>query len=181
MKTIKTIITANSKKLILALVLISAFSIQANAQRFVYIDMEYILENLPEYTKAQTELDQVAENWRAEIAAKMEDVENSYKRFQSEQVLMNEKMKADKIAEIEAKEKDVKDFQRAKFGPDGELFKKRQELIKPIQDKIYKQIQILAEEKSYDFIFDKSSNTQMLFASEKYNKSADILVAVKKQ
>lgn len=181
MKTIKTAIRTNTKKLILALVLISAFSAQATAQRFVYVDMEYILENLPEYTKAQTELDQVAENWRAEIAVKMEDVENSYKRFQSEQVLMNEKMKADKIAEIEAKEKAVKDYQRTKFGPDGELFKKRQELIKPIQDKIYKQIQILAEEKSYDFIFDKSSNTQMLFASEKYNKSADILVAVKKQ
>lgn len=181
MKTIKTTIIASSKKIILALVLISAFSVQATAQRFVYIDMEYILENLPEYTKAQAQLDQVAETWRAEIAVKMEDVENSYKRFQSEQVLMNEKMKADKIVEIEAKEKAVKDYQRAKFGPDGELFKKRQELIKPIQDKIYKQIQILAEEKSYDFIFDKSSNTQMLFASEKYNKSADILVAVKKQ
>lgn len=181
MKTIKTALIANSKRIILALVLISAFSVQASAQRFVYVDMEYILENLPEYTKAQQQLDQIAEGWRAEIAAKMEDVETSYKRFQSEQVLMNEKMKTDKIAEIEAKEKAVKDFQRAKFSPDGELFKKRQELIKPIQDKIYKQIEIMAAEKSYDFIFDKSSGMQMLFASDKFDKSAAILVAVKKQ
>lgn len=181
MKAIVKAIKGNSKRIVLALLLITAVTVNLNAQRFVYVDMEYILENLPEYTSAQAQLDQIAENWRAEIATKMEDVENSYKRFQSEQVLMNEKMKADKIAEIEAKEKGVKDFQRDKFGPSGELFKKRQELIKPIQDKIYKQIQIMAQEKSYDFIFDKSSGLQMLFASDKYDKSAVILAAVKNQ
>lgn len=181
MKTIKNSIIANSKRIVLALLLITAFSVNASAQRFVYVDMEYILENLPEYNKAQDQLDNIAENWRAEIATMMQDVETSYKRFQSEQVLMNEKMKADKIAEIEAKEKAVKDFQREKFGPNGELFLKRQELIKPIQDKIYKQIQILAEEKSYDFIFDKSSGMQMLFANEKYDKSAFILAAIRNQ
>ncbi|MGB0885632.1 MAG: OmpH family outer membrane protein [Chitinophagales bacterium] len=181
MKTIINKIKNNSKKLILALVLISAFNINANAQRFVYVDMEYILDNLPEYKKAQEKLDDVAEAWRAEIATKMEDVETSYKRFQSEQVLMNDKMKGDKIAEIEAKEKAVKEYQRDKFGPNGELFKKRQELIKPIQDKIYKQIEILAQEKSYDFILDKSSGIQMLYANEKYDKSAFILAALKTQ
>lgn len=179
MKTIKNSLIANSKKIVLALLLMTAFSVDASAQRFVYVDMEYILEKLPDYTNAQKQLDQIAENWRAEIATMMEDVERSYKRFQSEQVLMNEKMKADKITEIEAKEKAVKDFQREKFGPNGELFKKRQELIKPIQDNIYKQIQILAEEKSYDFIFDKSSGMQMLFADEKYDKSAFILAALR--
>jgi outer membrane protein len=175
MKTIKQ----NLKTIIVTLVMIIGLSFNANAQRFVYVDMDYILENLPAYNNAQANLDKLAESWRSEIATKMEDVETSYKRFQAEQVLMNEKMKSEKIAEIEAKEKDVKEFQKAKFGPSGELFKKRQELIKPIQDKIYKQIQLLAEEKSYDFIFDKSSGIQMLFANKKYDKSAQILTAVK--
>lgn len=171
-----------SSKVIALLILIFAFSYQnINAQRFVYVDMEYILENLPEYVKAQEQLDKIAEEWRAEVALKMEDVESSYKKFQAEQVLMNEKMKADKIAEIEAKEKAVKDFQREKFGPTGELFKKRQELVKPIQDKIYKQIKLYAEEKSYDFILDKSSGVQMLYASDKFDKSSAILAALKSQ
>ena len=97
MKTIKNSLIANSKRIVLALLLITAFSANANAQRFVYVDMDYILENLPEYSKAQEKLDAVSESWRAEIATKMEDVETSYKRFQSEQVLMNDKMKSEKI------------------------------------------------------------------------------------
>lgn len=177
MKTIKQ----NLKTIVVTLLMVTTIGLSVNAQRFVYVDMDYILENLPQYTKAQEKLDAISEGWRNEIAIKMEDVETSYKKFQAEQVLMNEKMKSEKIVQIEAKEKALKEFQRAKFGPNGELFKKRQELIKPIQDKIYKQIQILAEEKSYDFIFDKSSGIQMLFANKKYDKSAYILTEVKKQ
>lgn len=172
---------AITKKIILSLVLIASISLSATAQRFAYVDMEYILENLPAYTKAQKTLDQTAEQWRAEVAVKMQEVENAYKKFQAEQVLMNEKMKADKIAEIEAKEKAIKEYQKAKFGPNGELFKKRQQLIKPIQDKIYKQIELLAQEKSYDFILDKSSGVQMLYANKRYDRSAIILAALKKQ
>lgn len=172
---------AITKKIILSLVLIASISLSATAQRFAYVDMEYILENLPAYTKAQNTLDQTAEQWRAEVAVKMQEVENAYKKFQAEQVLMNEKMKADKIAEIEAKEKAIKEYQKAKFGPNGELFKKRQQLVKPIQDKIYKQIELLAQEKSYDFILDKSSGVQMLYANKRYDKSAIILAALKKQ
>lgn len=172
---------AITKKIILSLVLIASISLSASAQRFAYVDMEYILENLPAYTKAQNTLDQTAEQWRAEVAVKMQEVENAYKKFQAEQVLMNEKMKADKIAEIEAKEKAIKEYQKAKFGPNGELFKKRQQLVKPIQDKIYKQIELLAQEKSYDFILDKSSGVQMLYANKRYDKSAIILAALKKQ
>lgn len=172
---------AITKKIILSLILIASISLSATAQRFAYVDMEYILENLPAYTKAQNTLDQTAEQWRAEVAVKMQEVENAYKKFQAEQVLMNEKMKADKIAEIEAKEKAIKEYQKAKFGPNGELFKKRQQLVKPIQDKIYKQIELLAQEKSYDFILDKSSGVQMLYANKRYDKSAIILAALKKQ
>lgn len=174
-------IKENLKTVLLTFIMVASIGISnVNAQRFVYVDMDYILENLPEYQKAQKELDKMAETWRAEISVKMQEVETSYKRFQAEQVLMNEKMKAEKIADIETKEKEIKDLQRKRFGQNGDLFQKRQELIKPIQDKIYKQIQLLAEEKSYDFIFDKSSGIQMLFANKKYDKSAFILAALKK-
>lgn len=170
----------NLKTIVLTFIMIAGIGLNVNAQRFVYVDMDYILENLPEYIKAQKQLDVLAEQWRSEISTKMQDVETSYKRFQAEQVLMNEKIKTEKINELEAKEKEVKDLQRQKFGQNGELYQKRQTLIKPIQDKIYKQIQLLAEEKSYDFIFDKSSGIQMLFANKKYDKSAQILVALKR-
>lgn len=170
----------NLKTIVLTFIMIAGIGLNVNAQRFVYVDMDYILENLPEYIKAQKQLDVLAEQWRSEISTKMQDVETSYKRFQAEQVLMNEKIKTEKINELEAKEKEVKDLQRQKFGQNGELYQKRQALIKPIQDKIYKQIQLLAEEKSYDFIFDKSSGIQMLFANKKYDKSAQILVALKR-
>ena len=174
-------IKENLKTVLLTFIMLTSIGISnVNAQRFVYVDMDYILENLPEYQNAQKQLDKIAEDWRAEISVKMQDVETSYKRFQAEQVLMNEKMKAEKIADIEAKEKEVKELQRKRFGPNGDLFQKRQELIKPIQDKIYKQIQLLAEEKNYDFIFDKSSGIQMLYANKKYDKSAFILAALKK-
>ena len=121
----------------------------------------------------------MAETWRAEIATMMEDVETSYKRFQSEQVLMNETMKSEKITEIEAKEKAVKDFQREKFGPNGELFKKRQELVKPIQDKVYAAIEAYAKKRGYDFVYDRSSNASMLYANPELDKTQDLIDALK--
>ena len=143
--------------------------------------MDYILSNLPEYEQAQTQLDNIAENWRKEVSAKMDEVDQLYKKFQAEQVLLTEPMKKQRIEEIEKKEKEVKDFQKGKFGPQGELFKKRQELVKPIQDKIYDEVQNFAKTKGYDFIFDKSNGTAMLFANERYDKSADILNAGKRK
>jgi outer membrane protein len=98
-----------------------------------------------------------------------------FKSYQAEQVLMTEQMKQQKIKELETAEKEVIELKTAKFGPNGELFKKRQELIKPIQDKLYDEVQKYAQAKSYDFVFDKSSGPSMVFASEKFNKSDDIL------
>jgi outer membrane protein len=123
-------------------------------------------------------LDKVSAAWQKEVEAKMKSVDDTYKQFQAEQVLMTEPMKQQKIKEIEAKEKEVKEFQKAKFGPSGELFKKRQELIKPIQDKIYNEVQKYAVAKGFDFVFDRSSGPSMLYASEKMNKSDDILAAL---
>ncbi|MBL0308852.1 MAG: OmpH family outer membrane protein [Bacteroidetes bacterium] len=153
-------------------------SISGFAQKFAYVDMEYILGKMPQYSEAQKQLDAVAAGWQKEVEAKMKSVDDMYKQFQAEQVLMTEPMKQQKIKEIEAKEKDVKEFQKDKFGPSGELFKKRQELIKPIQDKIYEEIQKFALAKTFDFIFDRSSGPTMLYAGDKYNKSDDILSAL---
>jgi outer membrane protein len=108
----------------------------------------------------------------------MKQVDDAYKQFQAEQVLMTDQMKAQKIKEIEQKERDVKEFQKTKFGPGGDLFKKRQELVKPTQDKIYDEMKKYAEAKGYDIIFDKSSGPMMLYASERLNKSDDILSAL---
>ena len=148
------------------------------AQKFAFVDMEYILGKMPQYAEAQKQLDKTAEGWQKEVEAKMKTVDDAYKQFQAEQVLMTEPMKQQKIKEIEGKEKEVKDLQKSKFGPNGELFKKRQELIKPIQDKIYNEIQKYAIAKGFDFVFDRSSGPTMLYASDRYNKSNDILDAL---
>jgi outer membrane protein len=153
-------------------------SVSTYAQKFAFVDVEYILNKMPTYTEAQKQLDKIAEGWQKEVESRMKSVDDMYKQFQAEQVLMTEPMKQQKIKDIEAKEKEVKDFQKAKFGPNGELFKKRQELIKPIQDKIYNEVQKYALAKGYDFIFDRASGPTMLYASDRYNKSEDILSAL---
>ena len=148
------------------------------AQKFAYVDMEYILSKMPQYTEAQKQLDKTAENWQKDVEARMKTVDDMYKQFQAEQVLMTDPMKQQKIKEIEAKEKEVKEYQKSKFGPNGDLFKKRQELIKPVQDKIYDEVQKYAIAKGYDFIFDRSSGPTMLYATDRLNKSDDILSAL---
>lgn len=161
-------------------ILIAALIVSATsfAQKFAFVDMDYILNKMPQYTEAQKQLDKIAEGWQKEVEGKMKQVDDMYKQFQAEQVLMTEAMKQQKIKEIETKEREVKDFQKSKFGPSGELFKKRQELVKPIQDKIYTEIQKYCVAKSLDFIFDRSSGPTMLYASDKFNKSDDILAAL---
>jgi outer membrane protein len=160
---------------IIAVLLVSASTF---AQKFAYVDMEYVLGKLPQYADAQKQLDKVADGWQKDVESRMKAVDDMYKQFQAEQVLMTDPMKQQKIKEIEGKEKEVKEYQKSKFGPNGELFKKRQELIKPIQDKIYDEIQKYAIAKGYDFVFDRSSGPTMLYASDRYNKSDDILSAL---
>lgn len=167
------------KKTLLVLVMIATVATGLMAQRFAYVDVEYILDNLPEYKLAQQQLDNFAQAKSKEVEARMKAIETEFKKFQAEQVLMTDQMKQNKIKEIEDMERSAKEFQRSIFGPDGEMFKKRQELIKPIQDKIFDKIQLLAKEKSFDFIFDKSSGTQMLYANDKHDRSQDIINALK--
>lgn len=166
------------KKIITAVAAILLMSATTYAQKFAFVDMDYILGKMPTYTEAQKQLDKVAEGWQKDVEAKMKTVDEMYKQFQAEQVLMTEPMKQQKIKDIEAKEREVKEFQKAKFGPSGELFKKRQELVKPIQDKIYNEVSKYAVAKGFDFIFDRSSGPTMLYAGDRFNKSDDILSAL---
>jgi outer membrane protein len=165
-------------KKVLTVAAIILVSITAQAQKFAFVDMDYILGKMPTYAEAQKQLDKIAEGWQKDVEAKMKNIDEMYKQFQAEQVLMTEPMKQQKIKEIEAKERDVKEYQKAKFGPNGELFKKRQELVKPIQDKIYNEVSKYAVAKGFDFIFDRSSGPTMLYAGDKHNKSDDILSAL---
>lgn len=146
-----------------------------NAQRFFYVDSEYILENIPEYKDAQQKLDQLSINWQKDIEAKYATIEKLYNEFQAEQILLTEDMKRKREKAILDKEKEVKEFQKQKFGFEGELFRKKQELVKPIQDKIYGVIKKIASEQNYAVVFDKSSDLIFLFSNPKYDKSDEVL------
>src|SRR5436190_1464041 len=148
------------------------------AQKYAYVNTEYILENIPEYKTAQQQLDNLSLGWQKEIEDRYAIIDKLYKAYQAEQVLLTEEMKRRRQEEISQKEKDVKDLQKQRFGYEGDLFKKKQELIKPIQDKIYNAVKKLATEGSYAVIFDKSSDLIMLYTNPKYDKSDDILTAL---
>ena len=164
------------KKILLSIVLIAGLAFSAQAQRFCIVDMDYILEKIPEYNQAQEEINALANQWKQEIDVQFESVEKAYTKFQAEQVLMTEQMKKQKIEEIEGLERKAKEMQKEKFGPDGALFKKRQELVKPIQDRIYEKIELFAKDKSYEAIFDKSAaGIGILYFGDRLDKSEDIL------
>jgi len=164
------------KKLIVLLAML--FSAEAYAQKYCYVDTQYILDNISEYKSAQQQLDQLSVSWQKEVEAKYAFIDKLYKDFQAEQILLTEEMKKKRENEIVAKEKEAKEFQKQKFGFEGELFKKKQELVKPIQDKIYNAIKKMATEQSYAVVFDKSSDLIMLYANPKFDKSDDILNAM---
>ncbi|MFZ4632629.1 MAG: OmpH family outer membrane protein, partial [Saprospiraceae bacterium] len=164
---------------ITALLLLS-LPLISSAQRLAYVDVNAILESMPEYTKAQESLDKLATQWRQEIAKQQDEVKGMYSKYQAEQVLMSEDMKKKREEEIMNKEKEVREAQRVKFGPEGALFKKREELVKPIQDRVYNAITQFAEEKGFEFIFEKGSASGMLFADPKYDKTEDVKSMVKR-
>ncbi len=153
-------------------------SSQLLAQKYAYIDSKYILENISEYKAAQQQLDQLSVAWQKDIESKYANIDKLYQDYQAEQILLTEDMKRKRETEITNKEKEVKEFQKQKFGYEGELFKKKQELVKPIQDKIYTAVKKLATDQSYAVIFDKSGDLIMLYSNPKYDKSDDILAAM---
>jgi outer membrane protein len=164
----------------IAALLLLSLPLISTAQRLAYVDVNAILESMPEYQKAQESLDKLATQWRQEIAKQQDEVKGMYSKYQAEQVLMSEDMKKKREEEIMNKEKEVREAQRVKFGPEGALFKKREELVKPIQDRVYNAITQFAEEKGFEFIFEKGSASGMLFADPKYDKTEDVKSMVKR-
>ena len=146
------------------------------AQKFATVDSEYILSNMPEYKQAQKELDDISVQWQKEVESKFLVVDKLDKAFQAESVLLPEDLKTKKENEIISAEKEAKDLQKQRFGNNGELSKKRSELVKPIQDKIYNAIEKIAQEKSYSVIFDKASGATILYVDAKTDVS-DLILA----
>jgi len=152
------------------------FALAANAQKFAYIDTEYILKNIPDYSEAQKQLDALSKQWQSDIERREKAIENMYKDFQAEEILLTEKMKDKRKEDIIKKEDELREFQKEKFGVDGELFKKRKELVKPIQEKMYKAVRETANIGRYSIIFDKASReASIVYTNPKYDKSDDIL------
>ncbi|MEQ1746754.1 MAG: OmpH family outer membrane protein [Saprospiraceae bacterium] len=156
------------------------FAATAFAQRIAYVDVNAVLESIPEYQKAQEQLDKVATQWRQEIAQQQDAIKGLYSKFQAEQVMLSEEMKKQREDEILNKEKEVRETQRRKFGPEGDLFKKREELVKPIQEKVYATIERFATDKGFEYIFEKGSASGMLFADKKHDKTEEIKSMLKK-
>ena len=155
--------------------LFAGIMFSANAQKFAVVDMEYILKNIPSYETANEQLNIISKRWQSEVEAKMLEVQNLYRNYQTELVFMSDEMKIQREEEIITKEKEAQDLKREYFGPDGELFKKRQSLMKPIQDEIYNVIQELSREKDYSLIVDKSSAMSIIFSSPKIDISDQVL------
>lgn len=145
------------------------------AQKFGYVDTEYVLDLMPEYRSAQKQMEQVADDWQKEMEKMQQTIDKLNKDYQAEQVLLTEDLRKKREEEIKAKEKELKDFRAKKFGYEGELFKKRQELIKPIQDKVFDAVQKVAKQSALDFIFAKSGELIMLYSNAKYDKSDEVL------
>ena len=163
------------KKLLLVAYCLLLIAFSANAQRYAVIDSKYILEKLPEYKEAQKKLDQFSEQWQQEIDQKQTMVDKMIKEYDAELVMLSDELKKKREDELYNKEKELRDLQKKRFGFEGDLFKKRQELIKPIQDRVYNAVQKLAVDKQYDFILDKSVGITVIFADPKLDKSEDVL------
>lgn len=162
------------RKLFLSLFCIAACSFSVMAQRYCVIDSRQILEKLPEYESAQKQLDGISESWEKEVESKMQGVDQMYKSYQAERPMLSEEMRQKREDEIVAKEKEAKSLQRQYFSQDGELFKKRQSLIKPIQDKVYNAVQQYAQNRGYDIIYDKAGGITIFYADPKLDKSDEI-------
>lgn len=150
-------------------------SLPVFGQRFAYVDSEYILNLMPEYKSAQKELDFLSQQWEKEIDKKREEIAKLEKNLSAERVLLTEDVIKQRETDITNKQKELREYQIEKFGVDGELFKKRQELVKPIQDKVFEAIQKVAKDNALDFIFDKSGGVTMLYTNAKYDRSDEVL------
>jgi outer membrane protein len=168
-----------SKFILLAFVLLSlSFNAQAQA-RIAYVDIEKVLASNPDYERAQKELEEQAELWRQEIAKDYAKIEQLYRDYQAREVLLSEETKKQKQDEIVAKEKDVRELQKKRFGPEGELFQKRQTLVKPIQEKVYQAVKKVAETRNYDFILTAPDGSSVIYAKPDKDLTEEVIKAIK--
>lgn len=162
------------KRTILILVTLT-IGLGAWAQKFAYVDTEYILKKIPSYKAAQEQLDKLSEQYQKEIEEKYSEVDKMYKDYQTEKVLLTEEMKKKREDEIIARERQVKELQMKYFGRDGLLFKKREELVKPIQDQVFNAIKEIAVEGGYAVIFDAAASPNMIYTNPRFDKSEEVL------
>jgi len=163
------------KKVIFVLCFTLLTATAAFAQRWAYVDSDYILKHMPEYISAQKQLGALSDQWQKEVDAKFQEVDRLYKAYQADMVLMTPDMKKRREAEVVEKEKQAKDFQKQKFGPEGELTAKSTAVMTPIQDRMHKAITAVAEADNLDAIFDKNGEVIMLYFSPRYDKSAEVI------
>ena len=163
------------KKILLPFLVLFVFTSAGFAQKFAFVDTEYILGRIPSYKAAQDQIDKLSKQYEQEISDQYAEVDKLYKSFQNEKVLMTEEQRNKKEDEIVSKEKAIKDLQTKYFGPEGTIFQKREELIKPIQDDVYKAVKELALEGGYAAIFDTAAGATILYEDARYNKSDEVL------
>jgi outer membrane protein len=164
------------KKLLLSLMLVAAAGFTAMAQsRYCIIDSKYILEKMSDYKDAQNKLDALSKSWQDEIDNRMAEVDRMYKSYQAEKPMLSDDLRAKRQDEIVAKEKAAKDLQKQRFGYEGDLFKKRQEFVKPVQDRLYNAVQKMASSRSFDLVLDKAGGITLFYADPKLDRSDDVL------
>jgi outer membrane protein len=167
------------KKLAITLAILATSLTASMAQRFAYVDTDYILGKIKDYNDAQKKLDGMATVWQEEVDAKFDEVKKMYNKYLAEEFLLTDDMKRKREDEIIKMEKAANDLQRQRFGFEGDLFKKRQELVQPIQEKVYNAIEKIATNLGYDFIFDKASGgATLLYTNSKYDLSEQVLKSV---
>jgi outer membrane protein len=163
------------KKIITTLAFTFAVCVLSAQIRIVYVDSEYILGNIPEYNDAIDEIDELSIRWQKEIEERFQEIDKLFQRFQAEAPLLSEDMRRRRENEIVDKEREAKDLQKRRFGAEGDLFKKRQEMLRPIQDKVYSAIEKIATSKNYEFVLDRSDNANLLYADGRRDISNDVL------
>ena len=163
------------KRFFITAAIVAIFSIAAHAQKYALVDMEYILKNIPQYEMANEQLNQVSKKWQAEVDALTSAAQTLYKNYQSEAVFLSEEQKTKREEAVVAKEKEAAELKRKYFGPEGELFKKRESLMSPIQEEIYTAVKEISELRGYSLVLDRASDAGIIFGSPKIDISNEVL------
>lgn len=163
------------KKSVLCIMMLFAVSMAASAQKFALIDMEYILKGIPVYENATEQLDQISKKWQTEVEARAKEAQTLYQNYQKSMSTLSDSQKTKKEEEIVTKEKEANELRRTYFGPEGELAKRRESLMQPIQDQVYNAVKSVAEQQGYTLVVDRSSATSIIFASPRIDISNEVL------